>query len=301
MSLAGRAVSPGRVSSDSNAWSVVSITPAASVSRVAKVFVLGMTINVHRDGAPPQREGEAPEERVADTRDKPPRQPLSVARLVRGVVQVALGLVLLWAVAVVLLGLIHIVVPPVSTLMLSRWVTLRPVERDAVALEAIAPALPLAILSSEDSRFCEHGGVDWDSLQTVIDAADEDGPSRGASTIPMQTAKNLYLWPSRSYLRKGLELPIALYIDLIWSKRRMMENYLNIAEWGDGVFGAEAAARKHFRKSARDLTRREAALLATALPNPFRRNPGRPTARHRALAERLLARMTATEPFAACL
>jgi monofunctional biosynthetic peptidoglycan transglycosylase len=94
---------------------------------------------------------------------------------------------------------------------------------------------------------------------------------------------------------------VALYLDLIWSKRRMMENYLNIAEWGEGVFGAEAAAQRYFRKSARNLTRREAALLATALPNPLVRNPGRPTARHRALAERLLARMEVAAPFSDCL
>jgi monofunctional biosynthetic peptidoglycan transglycosylase len=260
-----------------------------------------MVIDVQRDGAPPRPESEASEPAMLTPRDNRPRGPFSPARLLRRAVQLALGLVLLWAVAVLLLGLIHTIVPPVSTLMLGRWVTLRPVERQAVRLDEIAPALPLAVLTSEDARFCEHGGVDWDALQTVIDAADEDGPNRGASTIPMQAAKNLYLWPSRSYIRKGLELPIALYIDAVWSKRRMMENYLNIAEWGVGIFGAEAAARHYFRKSAKDLTRREAALLATALPNPVRRNAGRPTVRHRALADRLLSRMAATEPFAACL
>ncbi len=91
--------------------------------------------------------------------------------------------------------------------MLGRWLTLRPVERTYVGLDEIAPTLPLAVMTSEDSRFCQHGGVDWDALRDVIDAADEDGPARGASTIPMQTAKNLFLWPSRSYVRKGLELP----------------------------------------------------------------------------------------------
>jgi monofunctional biosynthetic peptidoglycan transglycosylase len=109
----------------------------------------------------------------------------------------------------------------------------------------------------------------------------------------MQTAKNVFLWPGRSYLRKALELPIALYIDLVWGKRRVMEVYLNVAEWGDGIFGAEAAARHHFGKSARNLTRGEAALLAAALPNPRVRNAGRPTARHRALAGRVLARSEA--------
>ncbi len=157
------------------------------------------------------------------------------------------------------------------------------------------------MLASEDSRFCEHAGVDWDAIREVVEGADEDGPSRGASTIPMQTAKNLFLWPSRSYVRKGLELPIALYLDLVWTKRRMMEVYLNIAEWGDGTFGAEAAARRYFNKSAKDLTRREAALLATALPNPFRRNPARPSPGHRRLADRLALRMEVAAPFAGCL
>ena len=207
----------------------------------------------------------------------------------------------MWVAAVVLLGLSYILLPPISTLMLARLVTLRPVERTAVSLEEVSPHLPLAVMSAEDARLCQHGGVDWDMLREVVEAADEDGPVRGASTIPMQVAKNLFLWPSRSYIRKGLELPIALYIDLIWSKRRMMEIYLNVAEWGEGIFGAEAAAQRYFRKSARDLTRREAALLATALPNPFRRNPARPSARHRALADRLLGRMEGTAPYAGCL
>jgi monofunctional biosynthetic peptidoglycan transglycosylase len=261
-----------------------------------------MMFNTRRNGAPPPEESvAAPHETGPSLRRGMTGERFSLVRLLWRVIQLVLGFVLLWVIAVLLLGLIYAIVPPVSTLMASRWVTLRPLEHEPVSLGEISPALPLAVLTSEDSRFCEHRGVDWDALQTVIDAADEDGPSRGASTIPMQTAKNLFLWPSRSYLRKGLELPIALYVDLIWSKRRMMENYLNIAEWGEGVFGVEAAARRYFRKSARDLTRREAALLATALPNPFRRNPGRPTPRHRLLAERLLLRMAATEPFAACL
>ena len=218
-----------------------------------------------------------------------------------GLVKLALGAILAWVAAVVLLGLLYILVPPVSTLMLARLVTLRPVDRTVVGLSDVSPHLPLAVLASEDARLCQHAGVDWEVLRNVVEAADEDGPVRGASTIPMQVAKNLFLVPSRSYIRKGLELPIALYIDLVWSKPRMMEVYLNVAEWGEGTFGAEAAARRYFRKSAADLTRREAALLATALPNPFRRNPARPSARHRALADRLMGRMESTAPYAACL
>ena len=135
----------------------------------------------------------------------------------------------------------------------------------------------------------------------VMESADGDGPARGASTIPMQVAKNLFLWPSRSYLRKGLEIPVALYLDLIWSKRQTIEVYLNIAEWGEGVFGAEAASQKYFRKPAKNLTRQEAALLARALPNPLVRNPARPRPGHRALAGQLQARMERAAPFSDCL
>jgi monofunctional biosynthetic peptidoglycan transglycosylase len=219
----------------------------------------------------------------------------------RRVVRFAIGLLLSAILAVLVLGIVYTFVPPVSTLMLARWATLRPVERVTVPLEGIAPSLAMAVIASEDARFCAHHGIDWGALRDVIEDAEDDGPSRGASTIPMQTAKNLFLWHGRSYVRKALELPIALYIDLIWSKRRMMEVYLNVAEWGDGVFGAEAAARRHFGKNARSLTRGEAALLATALPNPRLRNPSRPTAGHRARANRLLARIERGGALRACL
>ncbi len=193
--------------------------------------------------------------------------------------------------AILALGLAYKAVPPVSTLMLARWATFRPVERVSVPLEAIAPSLAAAVIASEDARFCAHRGIDWGALKEVIEDTDDEGPSRGASTISMQTAKNLFLWPGRSYVRKVLELPIAFYIDRIWGKHRMMEVYLNIAEWGEGVFGAEAAARHHFGKSARQLTRGEAALLAAALPNPRQRDASRPGATHRTLANRVLVRM----------
>lgn len=224
---------------------------------------------------------------------------MRLRRLLARALAAVILVVLAYAAAVLALGAAYRVVTPVSTLMLARWATLRSAERAAVPLEAVAPAVPLAVVASEDARFCLHRGVDWDALREVVE--DEDGPSRGASTVPMQVAKNLFLWPGRSYLRKGLEIPIALYLDLVWPKRRMMENYLNIAEWGPGVFGIEAAARRHFGKSARDLSRQEAALLVAALPNPILRNPGRPSARHRNLASRLLLRMNATVPFATCL
>lgn len=206
-----------------------------------------------------------------------------------------LWLVLVGPAAVAILGILYVAIMPVSTLMLGRWLTGQGVDRRTVRLAEIAPALPAAVLASEDARFCQHGGVDWEALRLVMDDADDDGPSRGASTIPMQVAKNLFLWPSRSYVRKALEVPIALYLDLVWSKRRMIEIYLNVAEWGDGTFGAEAAARRYFGKAARDLGPREAALLATSLPNPRLRDPTRPSRRQRALAA-LIERRTEDTP-----
>jgi monofunctional biosynthetic peptidoglycan transglycosylase len=218
--------------------------------------------------------------------------------LARGLAAV-IAVVMLYVGAVLLLGFAYRFVTPVSTLMLARWASFQGATRSAVPLEAVAPTVPLAVLASEDARFCLHRGVDWDALREVVE--DEEGPSRGASTVPMQVAKNLFLWPGRSYLRKALEIPIALYLDLVWPKRRMMENYLNIAEWAPGVFGIEAAARRHFGKSARALSRQEVALLVTALPNPKLRNPVRPSPRHRRVANRLVVRMNATAPFAGCL
>ena len=147
--------------------------------------------------------------------------------------------------------------------------------RHWVPLDDISPSLPLAVIASEDGRFCVHWGVDWGAVREALD----DGGFRGASTIPMQTAKNLYLWNGRSYTRKALEMPLAYVMSFIWPKRRMMEVYLNVAQWGPGIFGAEAASRYYFHKSAAELTRREAIMLAVALPSPRLRNPAKPSAR----------------------
>ena len=189
--------------------------------------------------------------------------------------------------------------PPVSTLMLARWLTGRPVTRQWVPLGAISPNLVAAVVMSEDGQFCAHHGVDWDSLRSVVD--NPDGPARGASTLTMQLAKNLFLWPGRSYLRKGLEIPTALLLDRLWSKREILEAYLNVAEWGDGVYGAEAAARTHFRKPARELGRREAALLATSLPNPRLRDPARPNRLQRTLTAIVMGRMAGADQWLGCL
>lgn len=220
----------------------------------------------------------------------------------RRLTRILLFLVLLYPVLVIALTGLWLVAPPVSALMFGRYATLLPVERQYAPLSAISPNLVAAVLLSEDARFCAHSGVDWEALREVLEDSDEDGPSRGASTIAMQTAKNLFLWPSRSVVRKGMEIPLALWLDFVWSKRRLLEVYLNVAEWGPGgVFGVEAASRRYFGKSAARLTAREAALLAKALPNPILRDPSRPGAGYGRLAGRLAAQLGADGPATRCL
>jgi monofunctional biosynthetic peptidoglycan transglycosylase len=201
--------------------------------------------------------------------------------------RLALGL----CAAVVGLFIFDTFAPPVSTLMLARWLVGAKVERVAVPLDAISPWLGEAVIASEDARFCLHSGVDWRALRAATVEAEEGGKARGASTIDMQLVKNLFLFPGRFVIRKALELPLTLALDLIWSKPRILAAYLNVAEWGDGVFGAEAASRLYFHKSASALTAREAALLAAALPNPRKRDPRRPGAAYARLAGRIMARM----------
>ncbi|MCI0597951.1 MAG: monofunctional biosynthetic peptidoglycan transglycosylase, partial [Beijerinckiaceae bacterium] len=181
-------------------------------------------------------------------------------------------------------------VPPVSTLMLARWIEGETVDRQYVPLARISHFLRKAVIVSEDGRFCQHSGVDWRALREVVTRRGANGPSRGASTLTMQTAKNLFLWPSRSYIRKAIEIPLALMIDLEWPKRRTLEVYLNVAQWGEGVYGAEAAARRYFGKSADKIDEKEAALLATALPSPRHRNSAKPSRLHAGLGMRLMAR-----------
>ncbi|AMJ63735.1 monofunctional biosynthetic peptidoglycan transglycosylase [Bosea sp. PAMC 26642] len=189
-------------------------------------------------------------------------------------------------------------VPVPSTLMLGRWLTLQPVERQWVPLTQISPALIRAVIAAEDQRFCSHAGVDWVELNTVME--DEDGPSRGASTLTMQTAKNVFLWPGRSYVRKALEIPLAMAIDFAWPKPRIIEVYLNVAEWGDGLFGAEAAAQRYFRKPAARLNASEAARLAGALPNPIARDPARPSRGLQSAAGRVQRRVGQLGPLGDC-
>jgi monofunctional glycosyltransferase len=208
-------------------------------------------------------------------------------RLVR-IVAIALVLVLLLPYLIVPL---YRVVDPVSTLMLWRWATGARVVRSKVPLERIAPVLPATVVASEDARFCSHHGVDWTEIREALEEAEDLSEARGGSTITQQLAKNLFLWGGRSYVRKVLELPLALWLDLVLPKRRILEIYLNIAEWGpSGQFGAEAGARYAFGKPAREVNAREAATLAAVLPNPHRRSARIPGPAVRRLAGVLEAR-----------
>jgi len=172
-------------------------------------------------------------------------------------------------------------------------------ERQWIPLEKTSPALVNAVLMAEDNLFCNHHGVDWQALQQVVN--DDDGPQRGASTITMQMIKNLFLWHDRSYLRKAVEIPLALGADTLLSKKRIMEIYLNIVEWGPGIYGAEAAAHYYFGRSAQNLSAREGALLAIALPNPERRNPVYLTPRLAYLARIIEARAFRSGAYITCL
>lgn len=166
---------------------------------------------------------------------------------------------------------------PVSTPMLARWLMGQPVVRPWRPLGALAPVLVRTVVTAEDARFCSHRGIDWGALSEAIEDAQDGEVSGGGSTITQQVVKNLFLWPGRSYLRKALELPLALWADLVLPKRRILEIYLNIAEWGpDGQFGAEAGARHAFGYGAHAVAGREAALLAAILPNPKIRSAARP-------------------------
>ena len=180
---------------------------------------------------------------------------------------------------------------PVSALMAWRWLKGAPMSRQWIDFNAMSPYLPRSVVSSEDAKFCSHRGVDWDALQDAIDDAEDGEPARGGSTITQQVAKNLFLWPGRSVVRKALELPLAMWIDLVLPKQRILEIYLNIAELGpSGQFGVETGSKYAFGRSAATLSAREAALLAAILPNPVRRSARNPGPGVRRLAGTYMAR-----------
>jgi monofunctional biosynthetic peptidoglycan transglycosylase len=185
--------------------------------------------------------------------------------------------VALAAVSVGWVTLYRFVPPPGTPLMLIRMAGGAGIDKSWRSLDEISPNLSQAVIASEDTLFCSHAGFDWASMRQAWQGNLAGGQLRGGSTISMQTAKNAWLWQDRTYLRKGLEAWFTLWMELLWPKARVMEVYLNIIEWGDGIYGAEAASHAFFGKPAAGLTRREAALMAAVLPNPLRWSPAKPT------------------------
>jgi monofunctional biosynthetic peptidoglycan transglycosylase len=257
------------------------MAPASSIPR--RVLATDPSGNLNRLEKP----AESPLYRC----DRPDRKPPPL-RIVRRLILIVLLLLLVPYVLTPLYSNGH----PVSALMAWRRLTGSPVQRQWIDLKAMAPALPRSVVGAEDAKFCSHKGIDWDSLQSAIEDAQDGEVSGGGSTITQQVAKNLFLWPGRSVVRKGLEIPLALWIDLVLTKPRILEIYLNIAEMGpSGQFGAESGANFAFGRSAANLSPRDAALLAAILPNPVTRSARTPGPGVRRLASTYMARAQAAE------
>jgi monofunctional glycosyltransferase len=215
-----------------------------------------------------------------------------------------LGLVVLLIIAALLLSVVafRFVNPPITPVMIAEKLKGTALQHRWVPLQDMSRELPLAVIASEDGRFCLHWGVDWGAVKDAVEEAKRWHRSfRGASTIPMQTARNLYLWTDRSYVRKMLEVPLAYLLTAFWPKQRVIEVYLNVAQWGPGIFGAEAASQHYFNKSASELTRKEALLLAAALPAPRLRNPGKPSPRMLRIAKSVERRMPILAARSSCV
>lgn len=200
-------------------------------------------------------------------------------------------------------SLSHAVIPVQGTLNMVMRPDGAALRRNWIPIERISPHLVRAVIAAEDSRYCAHGGIDFDAVEEAIADNKSGGRQRGGSTLTQQTAKNVFLWNGGGYARKAVEAWFALYIDSVWTKRRTLEVYLNIAEWGDGIFGAEAAAQARFEKSAADLTRHEAALLAAVLPSPnkWRIDPPGPYVSGRAATLQQRAQVVEGDGLDACV
>jgi len=204
-----------------------------------------------------------------------------VRRAVRVAAWVTAGILMLTVVPVLTLRWVD---PPTSAFMLQRRLTglVQPSKRVPIQYQwadwgQISPSARLAMVAAEDQKFLEHEGFDYEAIEKAMKYNKRRGRSRGASTISQQVAKNLFLWPGKSYVRKGMEAGYTVLIEWMWPKRRILEVYLNIAEFGNGTYGVEAASRRYFHKSAARVSRSEGALLAAVLPNPKRMRVDRPS------------------------
>jgi monofunctional glycosyltransferase len=217
-----------------------------------------------------------------DKTSKPPKRRSVMRRLGKIVFIVAVAWI---AITWLLVLVFRFVPPPTSAFMIERSIAASLHDEKNFSVKyrwtpwsGISAELPIAIVASEDQKFPFHHGFDVQAIQQAMDEADDGDRVRGASTISQQTAKNLFLWGGRSFVRKGLEAYFTVLIEATWPKRRILEVYLNIAEFGDGIYGADSAARTFFRKPPSQLTSREAALLASVLPNPKKLHADRPSA-----------------------
>lgn len=199
------------------------------------------------------------------------------------------------------LVLLRFVEPPLTTGMVAAKLNGHTIRHKFVPLERISRHFVPAVIMSEDNRFCDHWGVDWEAIGKQLKRLEKGQRPRGASTITMQTTRAIFLWQGRSYLRKALELPLATLMSLILPKRRVMELYLNVAEWGPGIYGVEAAARSYFGKPAATLSKHQVALLVAALPNPRLRRPNRPSRFLRKRARRVAWRASRARGYLKCL
>ena len=204
--------------------------------------------------------------------------------LVARIWRIIKAVTLFFFISTILVSLIYrFVPPPVTPLMLMRVIeqlaegTELNLDKSWVSYDEISPNLVRAVITSEDNNFLEHYGIDFEAIEKARKLNEHGKKLRGASTISQQTAKNIFLWPGRNYIRKGLEVYFTYLIEITWSKQRIMEVYLNDIEMGNGIYGAEMASQTYFHKPAVDLTRSEAALIAAVLPNPRKWSPAHPT------------------------
>lgn len=204
-------------------------------------------------------------------RNSSPAKRFSIARLFWGLVK--LGLLIGVVIPVALVVVFKFVPPPITFLMAERAVQGHGLDYRWRPVSKISPAMVNAAIAAEDARFCEHRGFDFEAIEKAMKNNSRGRRLRGGSTISQQTAKNVFLWPQRSWIRKGMEAYFTVLIETVWGKRRIMEMYLNVAEMGDGVYGVEAAAHKYYKVSAKDLTPFQAARLAAILPSPLRYKP----------------------------
>ncbi|WP_299669475.1 monofunctional biosynthetic peptidoglycan transglycosylase [uncultured Ruegeria sp.] len=204
-----------------------------------------------------------------------------IARIRRWVLRAVLGIA---AVFLALILIYAVVNPPITHTIWSEWRRLGKVERDWVPIEEISPVMARSAVAAEDANFCLHWGFDVEAIRDAL----EDGSSRGASTISQQVVKNVFLWQGRSWVRKALETSITPIVEIVWSKQRILEVYLNVAETGQGVFGVEAAAQKYYGVSAAKMSPVQASRIAAILPSPRKRSVTDPSVRTRRRAASIL-------------